>query len=506
MSENAANASANGSSGGGSGSGRREYDRSRKDAHRKEILNRTRQEKLREELQKKWRRDKEFLSTLKFRNELPDPPAGPHCVKMALPTPLEKYGEYFKSSLEQKYTWKMHWENDLGLNLSFVDPKQWQGPVVPPKMEPADEQLVLWDGRGSAKAKAGKTPDLPRASWLNRTTYMTHDLTDNVHNFQTKSIEEIRLQEEEQAAQLTRGPFDVEAIEMSFAAASAKKAVPERPDAHVEWIIPIMPDEVLWANRYSVVNFHTDPALVDEDTSKKRRQDGSTGEEDVAGDDSELSRKRSKVLKSIITNDRLDEDERYLISLIEPKDDTTMAKQEGEYSWLRDYSLEQRDPRETFYVLMIDPEPEPEIEGEHSQLKEEMGCPVNRSERLCTYVPVNSNMRLQRLPFLKSEPHSATVRRRFMDPWERKDRAENLAEVWPVVLPDMFNDLPEVRPTDVVEMEEPLSATATTAPESVAQTGDSNEEQSGDDEGSSKDRSAPAAMTGFDDIADEEED
>jgi hypothetical protein len=255
-----------------------------------------------------------------------------------------------------------------------------------------------------------------------------------------------------------------------------------------------MPDEALWANRYSVVNFRADPALADEEASKKKRrhQEGSTAGREDGTESAEVRRKRNKVLKSIITNDRLVEDDRYLISLIEPKDEVTAAKQEGEYTWLRDCSLEQRDPRDTLFVLMIDPDPEPEPEGEYSQLQEEMGCTVDRSTRLCTYVPVNSNMRLERLPALKSEPHSATVRRRFMDPWERKDRATTLAEVWPVVLPDISSELPDMRPTDLVEMEEPTSAAVTTVPQDIADMGEEEEEDE-EESGGAVERSAGVA-------------
>src|SRR3546814_9176798 len=51
--------------------------------------------------------------------------------------------------------------------------------------------------------------------------------------------------------------------------------------------LPIMPDEVLWANRYSVLNFRTDPALADEETGKKKRRqkdddhDGAGNENDT---------------------------------------------------------------------------------------------------------------------------------------------------------------------------------------------------------------------------------
>lgn len=483
MSEPLHSSSGNSSSNGEGSSSRRDHDRSRKDAHRREVLNRKRQEKLAEELQKKWKRDKEFLSILQFRNDLPDPPAGPFCVKMALPNPLEKYADYFKSSLEQKYTWKMHWENDLGLNLSFVDPKQWQGPVKPPKMEPADEQLVHWESNnGKAKVRAGKTPDMPKASWLKRTMYMTNDLFDSVHKFKSDSISQQILNQEEQRAQAARGPFEVEAIEMSFAATAAKRPVPERDDMKVEWVIPIMPDEALWANHYSVVNFRADPALTDGEMGKKRPRNA-TG---IEGDDAttEADRRRSKVLKSIVTNDRLGDDGGYLISLIAPSDEDTVATQEGEYSWIRDYSLERRDPRDTFYVFMIDPEPAPEAAGQYSQLEEEMCCAVNRAERQCTYVPLNSNMRLERLATVKSEPHSATVRRRFMDPWERKERAATLAEVWPVVLPDLFDELPEVRPSDIEAPEEPTPAAVTVSHEFIDQeegSQDEDEEQAIED-------------------------
>lgn len=54
---------------------------------------------------RKWQKQSEFLCAIKFRNNLPDPPLGPHFLEV--PMDLDKYVKYKPTTLEQNYKWKV---------------------------------------------------------------------------------------------------------------------------------------------------------------------------------------------------------------------------------------------------------------------------------------------------------------------------------------------------------------------------------------------------------------
>jgi hypothetical protein len=225
---------------------------------------------------KKWQKDSEFLCQLQFRNTLPDPPLGPHFLK--IPLNIEKAVQYAPTSLETEHKWKLHCNRDLGVDIDIIDARSYTVPAQPVPLHPADAELLNWDpkrelvGKPKSNAKGISEPlsrqERRRAidtqvTWLKKTSYLTNDPGGAVHRFkseqQSQRDKSARLAAD-LAAKRKRDP--VNAVEHSFAEASKKLSKLQHStnkELTAEWSIPVLPDTALWGNQYTHVQFDVDP-------------------------------------------------------------------------------------------------------------------------------------------------------------------------------------------------------------------------------------------------------
>ncbi|CAM9385193.1 unnamed protein product, partial [Choristocarpus tenellus] len=211
----------------------------------------------------------EFLCTIKFRNQLPDPPLGPHFLN--IPMDLDKYVHYSPTTLERNYKWQLHCERDLGVDINLIDTKKYLLPTNPLPLDPSDEALINWkEGKGthasheeedlstSARRKQVDTS----VTWLKKTMYLTNDPFDPVHKFKTE-----RQTQEEQVENLKTEMRQVRSVdrktlvEESFMHANSGKKLEHatKKGLTAEWVMPVMPDVTLWPNTYTLVTFDKDP-------------------------------------------------------------------------------------------------------------------------------------------------------------------------------------------------------------------------------------------------------
>jgi RNA polymerase II-associated factor 1 len=243
---------------------------------RKAAQHREAQEKAKKD-RKKWQKDSEFLCQLQFRNTLPDPPLGPHFLK--IPLNVEKAVQYAPTSLETEHKWKLHCNRDLGVDIDIIDARSYTVPAQPVPLHPADAELLNWDPKrelvGKPKSSANGTGEpLSRqerrraidtqVTWLKKTSYLTNDPGGAVHKFkseqQSQKEKNARLAND-LAAKRLRDP--VNAVERSFAEANMKKKTKlqhsTKQGVEAEWVIPVLPDTILWGNQYTHVQFDVDP-------------------------------------------------------------------------------------------------------------------------------------------------------------------------------------------------------------------------------------------------------
>ncbi|CAM9508146.1 unnamed protein product, partial [Discosporangium mesarthrocarpum] len=277
------------------------HDRRRKDKDRERVeKERARKEHARKVLEeqkinkarRKWQKQTEFLCTIKFRNNLPDPPLGPHFLQ--IPMDLDKYVHYHPSTLEQNYKWQLHCERDLGVDVDIIDTRKYLLPLNPPPLDPADKALIEWKKGDSSASRMEedlstsarrKTVDTS-VTWLKKTVYLTNDPFEPVHKFKTE-----KQAQEEQEKQLkselnrARGVDRKTLVEESFMHANNGKKVEHATNRSLEaeWVMPVMPNFLLWPNTYTLVSFDKDPSM----------------EEGVKGSQ---ARKRKRVNEALVCN------------------------------------------------------------------------------------------------------------------------------------------------------------------------------------------------------------
>lgn len=70
----------------------------------------------------------EFLANLEFRNALPDLPFETKFLQY--PHESERLIKYKPNTLEADYTYEIHEEANLGLNIDLIDPAKYEGTCV----------------------------------------------------------------------------------------------------------------------------------------------------------------------------------------------------------------------------------------------------------------------------------------------------------------------------------------------------------------------------------------
>jgi Paf1 len=118
-------------------------ERAEKEKIRKEHARKVLEQQKIQTARRKWQKDSEFLCHLKFRNNLPDPPLGPHFLK--IPLSLDKLVEYRPTSLETLHKWKLHCNRDLGVDIDIIDSRSYTVPEAPQPLHPKDQELLQWD-------------------------------------------------------------------------------------------------------------------------------------------------------------------------------------------------------------------------------------------------------------------------------------------------------------------------------------------------------------------------
>lgn len=296
-----------------------------------------------------------FVCNMPLRNRLPEPLPGPKLAQ--LPTDLQSFVEFKPTSLDTDYKWKHHSERTLGVSVDLVDleahrpqPKEER-----PEIHPDDARILHW-GAGKQGGGGGGQANKVAHVWLKNTSFMSNDLTQQVHKF--KSGSQVMKEEHERIVQInntlgTDAETLTENAEKSFdvpfdklVAASAK-----RKGLTAEWVMPLLPDALLWANDFVHVDFEVDPAPRD-------------------------PRKRARVAGGMLVNAKPVYNEKQQKNVVKgsfilPKEEGSKGEhEEQEFEWERQYTVETKDADKNF-VLMVDPDVGTVTYVEHSSSKVE---------------------------------------------------------------------------------------------------------------------------------------
>ncbi|KAG5180075.1 Paf1-domain-containing protein [Tribonema minus] len=245
-------------------------ERAEKEKIRKEHARKVLEQQKIQTARRKWQKDSEFLCHLKFRNNLPDPPLGPHFLK--IPLSMDKLVQYTPTTLETQHKWKLHCNRDLGVDIDIIDSRSYSVPDKPPTLHPKDAELLQWDkverGNGAAEAEEGFSRRMQRkqvdtsVTWLKKTVYLTNDPFDAVHKFRSDRQVQMDAKERMQKdMEESRKTDRVSAVLQSFAEANSKKKLVHATNKSLtpEWVMPVLPDAALWGNTYTHVVFDIDP-------------------------------------------------------------------------------------------------------------------------------------------------------------------------------------------------------------------------------------------------------
>jgi len=205
-----------------------------------------------------------LLIDCKYANELPKPPV-PKLLK-ALPT-ADRLCEYAPTQLELDYRPIIISEQDLLSRVELVDPGAYgELPArgsMPPPLPPQDAQLLrdddvpesVRDIERKRKRLTEHTEAWHRQAFgLQLPQLVTNDVFTERQRFTTgREATEKKLDREPPgfgSAEELAGK-----IEATFIAAEETPVHPSKPSLKARRILPIVPDVVLWANRYKQVAF-----------------------------------------------------------------------------------------------------------------------------------------------------------------------------------------------------------------------------------------------------------
>jgi RNA polymerase II-associated factor 1 len=150
------------------------------------------------------------------------------------------------------YTYEVHEESNLGLDIDLIDPAKYEAPENPGPLEVGDgEVLMKKEVSRNAKAKAR-----PSVTWLRRTEYMGTDLSEMTHKFKSEVEIQSALREgtENALAEVVQHSLE-ERAENSFRDVSNAKTLvhPSNKKLKIAKVWDVFPDELLAANKYAIL-------------------------------------------------------------------------------------------------------------------------------------------------------------------------------------------------------------------------------------------------------------
>ncbi|CAK0799921.1 unnamed protein product [Prorocentrum cordatum] len=213
-------------------------------------------------------RGAQLLIDLKYANQLPKPPV-PKLLR-ALPS-AERLFQYRPTSLELDHRPFLLAEEELLNRLELVDPEAYGEPSVrgsmPPPPAPVDAQLLRDDDVGQevreAELKRRRLTERTEASHrqafgLQLPLLITNDVfTERQRHTTGTEAAEKKLERHPPGFASVQELADK--IEQSFVAAQEAPVHPTKPGMRAKRVLPIVPDAVLWTNRYRQVVFDEVP-------------------------------------------------------------------------------------------------------------------------------------------------------------------------------------------------------------------------------------------------------
>jgi len=247
------------------------------DAKRREHVNRVLSAKKDEQIRNRWNQDPEFLCVPPFQNSLPMVPMGPYFKMSSSVRPFNEFATYKMTSLERNYVWQPHYGPDLNIKLDLVDQDSIlvsdKTSTLPGSL--ASETRGVSVGLDRPRPSRGANHHGKKYSWLKNTIYLTNDLGESVK----RRKEEKSLSEESKTPstdELESNLFSADFINKSFEVIEfqtktslLKKRQREMQDERerekekkpttVEWIMPIIPDAILWRHDLTFLQFDENP-------------------------------------------------------------------------------------------------------------------------------------------------------------------------------------------------------------------------------------------------------
>jgi RNA polymerase II-associated factor 1 len=286
------------------------------------------------------KKDSRFLCNVRFKNDLPEIPSDP---KMLLPQlDLTEVGAFKLFGIERHVRRDVKFPADMNLPLSSLYIEQYDV-YSGDKLHPKDAALLDETGDavvGSEGASAGrKRKNIPNASWLMRTKYISNESGAVGLRKQNGSAASAEFEHtlEDQVAH----------IEESFDAMKSKPVHPKNPSLVAVDVQPVLPDDEISDWPLVLVNFDSDPigamALQDADAMAAKRKFA-----------------QSMHLKTLVKQDDDGNGEKFNV-LMAPRevdglesiaDDQNVpgSMLQGDYDWMRTYASNVRidDKAQTF--------------------------------------------------------------------------------------------------------------------------------------------------------------
>eukprot|EP00899_Mesostigma_viride_P019211 jgi/Mesvir1/27291/Mv07124-RA.1 len=221
------------------------------------------------------RRQTAFLSTIRFRNELPEVPVEPKFLK--LPFNKDKLCSYQVTTLEKNFKHDLVVEPDLGIPIQLMNFDIWDPKKYPQELHPADaalledDDLAPADGKPGSKRAPGTTPaPVERAridrGWLLATSYISNDTGDRSAKLD-RGLNEKRyksMKAREQLAAQELGDVDerttrVRLIEETFRKAKEPPVHATNPSLTAVEVYPVLPFVERWGDFYANLVFDAHP-------------------------------------------------------------------------------------------------------------------------------------------------------------------------------------------------------------------------------------------------------
>ena len=283
--------------------------------------------------------DDNFVCHPLFRNHLPEAPIGPFFRTFELQNSPEDFSKFYVSSLEKSYTFRPHFDTDLGINLDLVDQETFLVPekysTEKPHLHPADARFVLNQTK-SLRPLPFTQENKPW--WLRNTIYLENDLYKSKTRGGASKVEVKETANDD----LHLDPYSEEFIVNSFELIKKLPIDPSRKKKQVLWSIPLLPSDINDRRKISMVQFSEAIDYLFENERKR-------GGEGDPLEDEKPAAKRSR--RTILTNSReLPATHEHAgataISLLalkqaEAEEGNNKDEEETEhYDWVRDYRLE----------------------------------------------------------------------------------------------------------------------------------------------------------------------